>query len=593
MRSTIQTLTNISYDGRTIDLTEERELTCTVNCDCLSHIAIDVHDMDAVRSPVYTSFGNGYEPIVGRGETMTIGMNGRTLGNGYDQLCIMTIYQARQNMTENETSPGRYDVYMGSGRIQADSETTTDINIGKGITYIRPARYDVDTPTRLIGGCVIQLKNTMMMIESYDPDTGIATVLSSVKINGTSYSARRATQGEKFKLLTNYLTCDAFAFYGRSAPSVTLSYSVDADGLQVSGTYSQANGTGIQSYKLTVEYYANLETNGSSYYLMKFEDERKYSQTIEGTFPVLGRLADSTDLKIGSTGYGLRISCEVTTQDNYTKTYMLGVRASAYNSAHPFEIDAINWEETNYKISFDPEYFSAEGMRTVGIYSFEKTTEGIDEDRFGSPHYYGSAEVNNCETEFDHITEGHGRYYKYYVFGSDDEGKLYRGEISRGPVYVFGSDSAVWSIRKLVRTGEHEYSTDSALYEFAYDVQPGNIENCINGMIYNAESAKPKYVHGNDNYDKGTLTAILINRKNTEITINKDVTARYIDIADWNDLVSSGGPFLLKTDKGDVKIVQITSNPVRSYGAGIADIGIVKVTIGWTEVDDINKAVFG
>ena len=82
MRSTIQTLTNISYDGRTIDLTEERDLTCTVNCDCLGHIAIDVHDMNAVRSPVYTSLGNGYEPIVGRGETMTIGMNGRTLGNG-------------------------------------------------------------------------------------------------------------------------------------------------------------------------------------------------------------------------------------------------------------------------------------------------------------------------------------------------------------------------------------------------------------------------------------------------------------------------------------------------------------------------------
>ena len=117
MRSTMQTLTNISYDGRAIDLTEESNLACICNCDCLSHIAIDVYDMDGKLSPKYTSVGNGYEAIAERGEKVTIGsMDQRTHGNGHDYMGVMTIFQAQQNMTENETSPGKYDLYMGAGR---------------------------------------------------------------------------------------------------------------------------------------------------------------------------------------------------------------------------------------------------------------------------------------------------------------------------------------------------------------------------------------------------------------------------------------------------------------------------------------------
>jgi hypothetical protein len=55
--------------------------------------------------------------------------------------------------------------------------------------------------------------------------------------------------------------------------------------------------------------------------------------------------------------------------------------------------------------------------------------------------------------------------------------------------------------------------------------------------------------------------------------------------------MSSDGIFLLKSDYGDIKIVAITSDPTRTYGANIEDLGIVKVTFGWTEIDDIESAV--
>lgn len=583
MRSTMQTLTNISYDGRTIDLVEEGTMTCVCNCDCLSHIAIDVYDMDGKLSPKYTALGNGYEPIAVRGEKITIDMNNnRTHGNGHDYMCVMTIFQAQQGMTENETSPGKYDVYMGSGRIQETSETATQVYIGKNISYIRPLRRDANTSTRIIGGCVIQLSDRMLLIETYDASTGIATVLSSSKVNGSTYSARPTSAGERFRLLTNYLTCDAAVFTARSGPTVSLSYTVDKKGLNVTGTYSQVNGVGIQSYKLKVEYFADVEDN-VGYRLMSFEGSKKYSQTIEGTFPILGRLASSS--KLG--GYGLRISCEITTQENYTKTYSQGINAYTYNSEHP--VTNANWTyETYGQITIETDDFDK-----LHIFRDERIRNDIT-TLWSGPQYQGYTEYDSVtgKAPFSRIAEGNGRYYRYYIYASDDEGGIYSDVYNRQGQEILGNDSICWSIRKLTDKGDHKYSSGGDEHELIYDLQPGTIETCINSQVYNAESEKPKYIHGNDNYDKGTFTVILTNEDNPDITHNKDVVARPVDIRNWQEFVSSEGPFLLKTDKGDVKIVQISSNPVRSYGSGIADIGIVKVTVGWTEVDDISKAVF-
>ena len=62
-------------------------------------------------------------------------------------------------------------------------------------------------------------------------------------------------------------------------------------------------------------------------------------------------------------------------------------------------------------------------------------------------------------------------------------------------------------------------------------------------------------------------------------------------IEDWREFIAQTGPFLLKTENGEVKIVAITGDPTRQYGTSLAEIGTVRVTYGWTEVDDIKRAV--
>ena len=63
------------------------------------------------------------------------------------------------------------------------------------------------------------------------------------------------------------------------------------------------------------------------------------------------------------------------------------------------------------------------------------------------------------------------------------------------------------------------------------------------------------------------------------------------DIASWTEFISQAGPFLLKTENGDVKIVAITGDPSRQYGTALAELGITRVTYSWTEVDDAESAV--
>jgi len=63
------------------------------------------------------------------------------------------------------------------------------------------------------------------------------------------------------------------------------------------------------------------------------------------------------------------------------------------------------------------------------------------------------------------------------------------------------------------------------------------------------------------------------------------------DIARWAEFIAQAGPFLLKTENGDVKIVAITGDPSRQYGTALAELGITRVTYSWTEIDDAESAV--
>ena len=57
----------------------------------------------------------------------------------------------------------------------------------------------------------------------------------------------------------------------------------------------------------------------------------------------------------------------------------------------------------------------------------------------------------------------------------------------------------------------------------------------------------------------------------------------------WQKFISGDHPFLLKSYKGDVWIVNIINTPTRQYEEGKPKIWTT-VTYEWVQVDDIHKA---
>lgn len=547
MRSTMRTITDVNVDGRAVDTSKEG-LSFTVNCDSLSRVVFNWRDMDTGSTRI-TALGNGVDALAERGQRLNSSLSSGFTA-GHDYMCVPVIYQSDPFAAEDEASPALFDVYMGAGRVQADSSTATEIYIDKDISFFRaPVRVS----DKLCGGLVIQLSDRTLLAESYDPTTGKATV-SSARINGHTYSTRTTSQGESYKIITNYLICDAFVFYARKLPVVTLSYELTANGAEVTGAYSQAQNVPMQSWKMWAEYGYTY----TSPYKQTIEHEKQYGFTIADTFPLIASAA-------GETASGCDIYCEVVTQDGQTAQAKLELRLQG---------------ERDMTLDVTGTAFRAVGFEgAVWLWRTEM-----------SPRYGGQIQAIRYEGKSVTMLGGDptisapdtrvGVPATYYAAGRDSEGNLHTGVLFNKTL----EKTRYWSLTKLTKTGLHSYTADiSRRYEFTVDLAPSAIETVTGAAAYSTEARFPKVIRGNDRYDTGSFTAVLGSVRNME--------AGYIDIAGWAEFIAEGGTYLLKTDSGDVKIVAITGNPARQYGSSLAELGLTRVTYTWVEVDDYDKAV--
>lgn len=543
MRTAMRTVTNVNYAGRTVDIQTESNLRMKCNSDHISFMALDEKDLTSGSTSAST-VGDGINTDVGRGEYFVIALNYNGFTAGHDYMYTPTIFQRQAGDMSGETSPGKYDVYMGAGKIQANSTTNSEVHIDKGIGFIRtPNRRESNTI--LVGGCVLRLNDRDLLIESYNASTGVATV-SGAKINGVTSTLRATTAGEPYKLITNYLRCEPFVFYYRKAPALTLTTAIVDGYLSVTGAYSQAQGTELQSWKMTATYSYDQSDDE-----LTIEHEEQFNTTISDTFPLLA--ADDNEPKARC-----YIKCEITTQDGVTKEVTTMLEYDAPKSMTIQVADSYNVVAKNY---------------TGTIHVWRRESDWISLRYVGSTNY-----ASGSDTILYTKDMGYGIGYKYYVTGVDGNGNL-----TMGISDMVGISTKKWSLQHLTKTGYHKYRADGDRYDFVVDVNPAAISTITGNAVYGTEGRFPKYIHGSDNYEQGSFTALLG-------SITNQNAAPY-QIEDWREFIAQTGPFLLKTENGEVKIVAITGDPSRQYGTSLAEIGTVRVTYGWTEVDDIKRAV--
>lgn len=556
MRSSIKTTTNVSYDNRAVDITQEG-LSYKINSDHISYISTTYTDLDS-RASTTRTLGDGVSTDYERGQTITVTMASDTsFVAGHDYMGQQTIYQRQAGDMSEETSPGQYNVYMGAGRVQTDSSTATEVYIDKDIGFIRTP---VTRNSKLVGGCVLRLSDRDLLISAYNPTTGKATV-AGAKINGTTSTTRTTTAGENYKLITNYLVCDAFVFYYRTTPTLSITCELTTNGIEATGTYSQAEGTEIQSWRMWADY--NDAGSGYEQRLspMKLYHETHWNTTIEDVFPL-----SCTDgySEIPDDPAAVDIYLEVTTQDGVTVQTM---QRLGFSAGYPLTVTAAPFSS-----------LTVEGLPGGNYFVFREQNISDTSPAFIKYKYSGSRSSANA---FYDAEQGYCTTYRYIVCGVDDEGNIYYGR-SNSITYP----AKYWSIQHITKTGYNTYHIDDSPFTFMVDIDPSQIETVMGGMAYSTEGRYPKYIHGSDRYDTGSFTALLGSISGTH---KLEASAYYIER--WNEFISQKGLFLLKTDSGDVKIIAITGNPARQYGTSLEEIGITRVTYSWTEMANIDEVV--
>ena len=545
MISTLRTPTYPSYEGRTIDKSTESTLTWTNNADYPLMFELAFKDLDSGSA----SSGTLSSEAV-RGAIVSANL-ASYLTAGHDYACTLTAYGRDPSAAVGSTSPGKYDVLLGTGKLQDDSEVTNKVYLNKGITCIKLPSRNSGT---LQGGCAVKISNDTYLITAYNSATG-ETTISAEPINGATSSLRATSAGESYSLISNYVVGQPFTFKVRSEPTCTLSYTINNGMLRVTGEYTQAQNVPLQSYKMSATY--TLGNNLST----TIEHDTVYGTVISEDFPI----------SPASSGNMCTISCEITTADDCTKTVTLTVPTLATAN----DITLTKTTGTAFNITGRPT------GALVHVWREERDKpEYSTESQYNRTKYIGAISANY----YNDNTAGHQRTYRYHVVAVETTGE------SAGTVHysayteqynVYDRTCVLW---QLTRLGTHKYQLVAYKYfTFSCDVDSGTVETVTGNAVYKASALKPKYIRGSDGYEIGTLTAIL----GTVLTPEAEPS----DIRKFVEMMTSDGLFLLKTDYGDVKIVAIVDNPARQYGASIEQLGITKVTVTWAEIDDIDTAV--
>lgn len=537
-KSSLRTITNINIDGQALDAATQRQtLSFKVNCDSLSWVTIKYYDntngdtfsryypkdgvMIAKHNGEYFTGYFGYDPDTGTSPY--------TLGHDYT--AVPTIYQNYPEVGHPEnTGEGKYDVLLGSGRVQETATASTSVYIDKDITSIKsPVRYGSGAEERLIGGCMLEIDGVQTLIESYNKNTGLATLASAVT----------AAAGKQYYLVSNYLECQPFNWYCRSDPVVTLTAAFGADGLAVSGTYSQAEETAMQSYQFSYE---------GEY------GEKKFTYTFDDLFPLP---FDKT--AIGSTGHLLR--CEVVTQDGHYEDVRTLPTATVNSSTLKLDVTEV--------VPARMLILSVSGVTTSG----------------NKIAYWRCEE--NCEPVLVGVSAGS------VVDMTAETGKsyTYRAAVCVSGI-VYYADKALTVTSKRVRITEltesgisyhrRKFLTVSALF-FDIGSEQSGIDGRNGTTLIETQAGQPNAVYNTTDYESGHL------RVYAELLgdIAAPITAGLGRTAQIEAFLSQKRPFLIADNAGNTRIVTITS-VTREYDYST---GMTAFEIGWTELCKAGEAL--
>lgn len=581
----VQYPTNIYPSNATFDATvsdSNNKIAFTFNGDVMTTAMYHVYNYNT--GALAYSGASGYQdhrPLKFNGQEYSTD-NGylSSLTNGNDYALQTMIAQFKQ-----DGSAPLCDMFVLRGETQENYLPTDDYII---IEDKIPAIYEWSTLSEegwrnrtLLWGvevdvCEIVINGVRKQIIAYQPSTGKAALVSN-------FSAI-IPAGTKYQIYCNYKVSPLYFFKCRTTPTVDLYLEMQTTPLRyhVYGTYSQAQNSMINYY--TISLYWAVSDNATVWYKVD-ETEKIYSQQISYDFYddfVLRYTEDQSQWGSRPTELYYKAVINIVTVDGITISTESGI----------VDCSGILTEVTKPTLTLTvndhdrPDTFYQVGalmhnvmLHPVG-YNFPSHTE---------IQYYRenvqTGEVTYFEDAVDMTVPTKGTF-KYYVIPRSGGAKTYLKGVVTAEVtlnmrgysiteLVLRDEVYQWGTKPRYRTGDQ--------WKFVGDIQNTTITQNGDKYLHVGYNTYPTMTRTDTNYMTGTLTAM----SGYVDCVNKKYVEDIDLIRAWRDFITRPTIYMLKSQKGDVWIVNITDTPTTTYQEDQSEIPTT-FSFSWAECCNVN-----
>lgn len=606
----IQYPTNVSPQNIAIDATStaNTHVTFTLNADCLSYVRYRIFEYDTGEIVVNdTKYNTGFSPLGYNGYKISTSFGSNILTNGKDYILQMMLCQRTADGTEF-----LYDMPVLGG-VVTGSPARNKIYVAKDITSIYPWGYTsgVYYPCSSIGdSMIIKINGESHVIKYYNPQVTVDDKVYGMIETVDSFSFD-VTDSMNYEIYSNFVISPQYFFSCRSKPSVSFTHNSYSNRLYVKGTYSQVQNSMIKYYVLKL-YWSNNpsfwntpESNGSRTELVA-ETNKIYSQDIEYSFWNCYR-HDSSYAHDTNDYY--KVVCEIVTQDNMVYTsdgYIITLSPANHsdvtgNTLYSYDI---SWDKQKGRVIHALRGYGSAGIGVTGTYELFRTDLDSNETVMLEPHFF--ERDGAVLYGYDITASTHGNYkYELFLFDNtnEHEGAVIIPDVDSGytgigifPCNTIKTEECAYYITDLNMLDDDDllyHPNESGtkklrfsigdIWKFVGEIQDTTVTNNLDRITHVGYGRYVSSTSTDVNYMSGTLSAM--------IGYVNCTTREYVDnialVRAWRKFITQKKPFLLKSQKGDVWVVNVTDNPSTQYQENYHKIPTT-FSFSWAESYNIN-----
>ena len=605
----------------------------TFNGDHLSWGQLEYYDVDTDESVAHAYFpsdGDWRNYVRYNGDTIRI--RGTVLA-GFAVSGRNYKYLLRQYQNDITTGDPLCNIRFGSGIVQAlpSGDTGTTITIDKDIKKLRnPYYYTYPDTTQFLVGCTyIEIGHERRMITNYNKSTGVITIESG-------FTSGTVTVGALYRMYTNYIESGYYDFKVRDIPTVTVSEQLSSDSaLSLTGTYVHPNHVNMESYKFRIYASGSDDNYISGQFPSTFGDgiDNKHLplQTGLSTTIIGKRIMVATSTSITTTpitdGYsGIIQSYDSVTgiatlrqpiagtiepelyysifmeeevlidESDTTYNYYLDYLSYAYfwDKQLSIELETVSKEKQVTRTTIQTSHTS--GSTSLGVTATVNQLTELQAVSTQLSSNVGTINIyrkDNVNTQWLHIgqLQGTERQFTDWTAGNNRQ-YVYRFQKSGyAPVdtSAFYTKFKGWTISALnpldssYQNNRQAYSIGET-WHFIAGSQPSDISDNLSIVQHEGTSSYPTTSRANTKYESGSFSTQLFTVQCPANRIVDDIER----VERWVKFISGDNPFLLKSAKGDVWVVNIVNTPTRQYEEGKPNIWTT-ISYDWVQVADTRK----